>query len=108
MPSVEPWRANWNELATGDLAATLRTDLRTGGRVPVRLTFSPDGERLVVRASEGFEVWHVADRDSRWFAPSDAPFMINYRVDDLDALAASGGVYAELIAQQVNRVEVAV
>ena len=37
---------------------------------------------------DGLTVWHVADRDSRWFAPSDAPFMINYRVDDLDALVA--------------------
>lgn len=34
----------------------------------------------------GLTVWHVAGRESKWFAPSDAPFMINYRVDDLDAL----------------------
>ena len=36
----------------------------------------------------GLTVWHAADHDSTWFAPSDAPFMINYRVDDLDALLA--------------------
>jgi predicted enzyme related to lactoylglutathione lyase len=36
----------------------------------------------------GMTVWHVADRDSEWFRPSDASFMINYRVDDLDALIA--------------------
>ena len=31
----------------------------------------------------GLTVWHVADADSKWFHPSEAPFMINYRVDDL-------------------------
>lgn len=36
----------------------------------------------------GMTVWHVADRDSEWFRPSDSTFMINYRVDDLDALIA--------------------
>lgn len=35
---------------------------------------------------KGLTVWHVADASSKWFAPSDAPFMINYRVDDLDRL----------------------
>jgi predicted enzyme related to lactoylglutathione lyase len=37
---------------------------------------------------EGLTVWHVADRDSQWFSPSDSSFMINYRVDDLDELLA--------------------
>ncbi|HEX7768423.1 MAG TPA: VOC family protein [Dokdonella sp.] len=37
---------------------------------------------------KGLTVWHVADKDSRWFSPSDSSFMINYRVDDLDALLA--------------------
>lgn len=36
----------------------------------------------------GLTVWHVAERDTQWFAPSDAAFMINYRVDDLGALLA--------------------
>lgn len=36
----------------------------------------------------GLTVWHAADRDSQWFSPSDAPFMINYRVDDLDGMLA--------------------
>ncbi len=31
-------------------------------------------------------MWHVAGRESQWFSPSDSTFMINYRVDDLDAL----------------------
>lgn len=36
----------------------------------------------------GLTVWTVAKPESQWFSPSDAPFMINYRVDDLDALLA--------------------
>jgi predicted enzyme related to lactoylglutathione lyase len=36
----------------------------------------------------GLTVWHVAGKDSAWFSPSDASFMINYRVDDLDGLLA--------------------
>ncbi len=39
-------------------------------------------------ADGGLTVWHVAASDSTWFSPSDAAFMINYRVDDLDALIA--------------------
>ncbi|MDX9722592.1 MAG: VOC family protein [Myxococcota bacterium] len=37
---------------------------------------------------EGITVWHVAESSSQWFAPSSASFMINYRVDELDALLA--------------------
>ena len=36
----------------------------------------------------GLTVWHVANKDSQWFSPSDASFMINYRVDNLDELIA--------------------
>jgi predicted enzyme related to lactoylglutathione lyase len=36
----------------------------------------------------GLTVWHVAEKDSKWFSPSDSDFMINYRVDDLDELLA--------------------
>src|SRR5262245_65962402 len=36
----------------------------------------------------GLTVWHTADKDSQWFSPSKSSFMINYRVDDLDALVA--------------------
>ena len=38
------------------------------------------------REDGGLTVWHVAQSDTEWFAPSPSPFMINYRVDDLDAL----------------------
>lgn len=35
---------------------------------------------------KGTTVWHVADRDSDWFSPSESTFMINYRVDDMEAM----------------------
>lgn len=34
----------------------------------------------------GLTVWHVAEKDSKWFSPSESSFMINYRVDNLDEL----------------------
>ena len=37
----------------------------------------------------GITVWHVAERDSDWFSPSESAFMINYRVDDLVGLLAN-------------------
>ena len=37
---------------------------------------------------KGCTEWCLASPDSDWFAPSDATFMINYRVDDLHALLA--------------------
>ena len=37
---------------------------------------------------QGLTVWSLADRDSQWFSPSESAYMINYRVDDLDALLA--------------------
>ena len=36
----------------------------------------------------GLTVWHVAAHDTKWFAPSTASFMINYRVDNLLELLA--------------------
>jgi predicted enzyme related to lactoylglutathione lyase len=44
---------------------------------------------------QGLTVWHVAAKESKWFSPSESSFMINYRVDDLDALVEqlrAGGV----------------
>ena len=44
---------------------------------------------------KGLTVWHVAKKDTEWFAPSDSPFMVNYRVDDMDGILAQlreGGV----------------
>jgi len=37
---------------------------------------------------EGLTVWNVAEKDTEWFSPSDASFMINYRVDDMDGMIA--------------------
>lgn len=34
----------------------------------------------------GLTVWHVADSSSDWFSPSESRFMVNYRVDDLEAM----------------------
>ena len=38
---------------------------------------------------EGLTVWKVAAKETDWFSPSESSFMINYRVDDLDALLAN-------------------
>jgi len=43
----------------------------------------------------GLTVWHVADKESQWFSPSDSAFMINYRVNNLAEMLAQlrdGGV----------------
>lgn len=69
----------------------------------------------------GITVWSPFPRDTTYFAPSKAPFMINYRVEDLDAvlaaLAAEGveidekreasefGRFAWLMDPEGNRVE---
>jgi len=37
----------------------------------------------------GTTAWLITSEQSSQFAPSDAPFMVNYRVDDLDALLAA-------------------
>ena len=34
-------------------------------------------------------VWNVLPESSDYFDPSPAPFMINYRVEDIDAIAAA-------------------
>lgn len=36
----------------------------------------------------GATVWSLFPESSKYFAPSTAPFMVNYRVDDLHALLA--------------------
>ena len=37
---------------------------------------------------KGATVWHVADQGSDWFSPSKSSFMINYRIDDMEAMVA--------------------
>ena len=41
------------------------------------------------RPAGGTTAWLVTPQDSRQFAPSDAAFMVNYRVEDLHALLAA-------------------
>jgi predicted enzyme related to lactoylglutathione lyase len=36
----------------------------------------------------GVTAWHVADKNSEWFSPSRAAFMINYRIDNMSAMVA--------------------
>ena len=70
---------------------------------------------------EGTTVWHVADNDSDWFSPSESRFMINYRVDDLEAMVEQltaadidilqgpeyheNGVFAWIIDPEGNKIE---
>jgi predicted enzyme related to lactoylglutathione lyase len=37
----------------------------------------------------GMTVWCVASQDGEQFAPSQAPFMVNYRVEDLHAVVTA-------------------
>lgn len=37
---------------------------------------------------QGLTVWHAAAKDTEWFSPSRAAFMINYRVDDMAGMLA--------------------
>jgi predicted enzyme related to lactoylglutathione lyase len=39
--------------------------------------------------SRGYTVWTIFGGETSCFEPSDKPFMINYRVDDLDAMLAA-------------------
>jgi predicted enzyme related to lactoylglutathione lyase len=57
------------------------------------MTLEPWGGAILkwpkdLAADGGLTVWHVAERESKWFSPSASSFMINYRVDDLTALLA--------------------
>ena len=77
--------------------------------------------QLDTSEDKGLTVWHVADRDSDWFSPSESTFMINYRVDDLEAmveqLTAAGidilkgpeyhenGAFAWLLDLEGNKIE---
>lgn len=43
----------------------------------------------------GLTIWHIAEKESEWFSPSNSPFMINYRVHNLGEMIAqlrAGGV----------------
>jgi predicted enzyme related to lactoylglutathione lyase len=40
----------------------------------------------VENPADGSTIWSIGAADNHHFAPSTAPFMVNYRVEDLDAL----------------------
>jgi predicted enzyme related to lactoylglutathione lyase len=42
----------------------------------------------VLKERDATAVWSTFPADTNYFAPSEAPFMINYRVADLDAMLA--------------------
>src|SRR5258706_14549946 len=50
------------------------------GYVGVRWRGDPD------TSEQGMTAWSIFKRSSQYFDPSQSPFMINYRVDDLDGL----------------------
>ncbi|HNP36624.1 MAG TPA: VOC family protein [Woeseiaceae bacterium] len=70
---------------------------------------------------KGATVWRVADRGSDWFSPSQSTFMINYRVDDMEALVRQltgagidilqgpeyheNGVFAWIMDPEGNKIE---
>jgi catechol 2,3-dioxygenase-like lactoylglutathione lyase family enzyme len=43
----------------------------------------------VVFDGPGTTVWNIFSEDTRYFDPSPAPFMINYRVENLDRVLAA-------------------
>jgi predicted enzyme related to lactoylglutathione lyase len=49
----------------------------------------------------GTTVWALFERDTKYFEPGTAPFMLNYRVDDLDAMLAR--LAAEGVAVDLKR-----
>ena len=53
------------------------------------LPVTPDGYIVLQWGEEGhsgYTVWSAMPESTEYYAPSASPFMINYRVDDLDAL----------------------
>jgi predicted enzyme related to lactoylglutathione lyase len=72
--------------STGDSAA-----LAAWYRQHLGLSLEPFGGAILrwpddKAEDHGLTVWHVADKDSQWFSPSQSSFMINYRVDNLGEL----------------------
>ena len=45
-------------------------------------------DEVTARFPDGLTVWNAAAPDTKWFQPSAASFMINYRVDSLDGMLA--------------------
>jgi predicted enzyme related to lactoylglutathione lyase len=60
------------------------------------ITARPDGSVAFSWGAEkskpGSTIWAPFPRDTKYFEPSSAPFMINYRVDNLDQLIKELGI----------------
>ena len=41
-------------------------------------------------SDKGITVWGTANPGSSWFAPSKSPFMINYRIDNMQQVRSNG------------------
>ena len=54
----------------------LGMQLESWGGAILRWTDDQAGDR-------GVTVWHVAEKNTDWFSPSPASFMINYRIDNM-------------------------
>jgi len=57
------------------------------------IQFEPWGGAILKCADDksaegGVTVWHVAEKNTQWFSPSTAGFMINYRVDNMSDMLA--------------------
>jgi predicted enzyme related to lactoylglutathione lyase len=50
-------------------------------------------------------VWNAFSADTGYFAPSTAPFMINFRVDDLDAMLAQLRALGDTVDDKVEASE---
>jgi predicted enzyme related to lactoylglutathione lyase len=50
-------------------------------------------------------VWSLFAADTEYFAPSAAPFMINFRVDDLDAMLAQLRELGEPVIDKIEEME---
>jgi predicted enzyme related to lactoylglutathione lyase len=67
------------------------TDLAEWYRDNLGLKLEPWGGAILKWADDtaedgGLTVWSSANHDSKWFAPSESTFMINYRVDNIDEM----------------------
>jgi catechol 2,3-dioxygenase-like lactoylglutathione lyase family enzyme len=62
-----------------------------GGKKPAAANGDPatGGTPEKAPANTGMTIWSIFPRSSKYFDPSRSSFMINYRVDDLDALLAA-------------------
>jgi catechol 2,3-dioxygenase-like lactoylglutathione lyase family enzyme len=49
----------------------------------------PWGGAIFADTGKGYTVWSPFAQDTAYFRPSDKPYMINLRVDDLDGLLAA-------------------